>query len=417
VDLLEHAVQLVARERQETQRLRALAEVGRAASMNLRSAELLANALDAFADLTGAAVCAAGLAAGDRVVFASQHRLVSGSPAAEPVTVELAVFPAEWRVGKGLPVVGELDAALAPVGLPDQEALLAPMHHRDRLLGLLLVQPAPGTPIDERLITICRSVAAHLASALANARLYEELQKEHDDLLRSEIAREQLTQMVVHDLKNPLTGIRVNLDLLHMTELSSEQTDMVQDAQQASTIILQLISDMLDIARLDEGRLELRRTPTDLRALLEGCIGELDVWSGQENKQIRLHVDRTLPPLLVDHGLMRRVAINLLSNAIKHTPAGTPIAVLARLDGEHVHLDFHDDGPGIPAERLPYLFERWSTGGCASAQQTSSGLGLTFCRLAVEAHGGSITVRSDAATGTTFTVSLPLASIVEPALT
>lgn len=317
-------------------------------------------------------------------------------------------MPSDWAVGSGGSISGFLEGQLAGIAFNGGAALVVPMRHHDRLLGVLAVQPARPSTIDERMVTVCNAIAAHLAMGVANARLYQQLQREHQDLLRSEQAREQLTQMVAHDLKNPLTAVRVNLDLLQMTGLSDEQQEMVEDAYHGRSSILQLISDMLDVARLEDGRLELRRVSTDVTAFLHGCVDELHAWSEQLEKRIVVESAQSLAPLAIDIALMRRVIINLLSNALKHTPAGTAITVGAAASEDGARLWIHDDGPGIPLDQQRDLFERWSGAKTENTHQSSTGLGLTFCKLAVETHGGTIQVDSAPGSGTTFTITLPL---------
>ncbi len=108
---------------------------------------------------------------------------------------------------------------------------------------------------------------------------------------------------------------------------------------------------------------------------------------------------------------MERVVINLLSNAIKHTPLGTTITLGARVEDSGVSLWVHDDGPGIPAARQHHLFERFSVTAGHNGRQTNTGLGLAFCKLAVEAHSGSISVYSAPDQGTTFTIALPIETL------
>lgn len=406
LNLLDHAVELVAQEREEQRRLRALAEVSRVASLELDADLLLRNAVTTLAKMTDASLCAVGLVDGDQLVFASQYCLLRGRPVEEPVTLPLATLPETW-LHSGDPSSGPLPDTLSSLGCEQNSALLLPMRHHDQALGMLVVQPGAGA-VDERMTLVYSSIAAHLAAALSNARLYEELREKHENILRAERAKEQLTQMIVHDLKSPLTAIMGYLDLLKAGGLKPEQQEIVEGGRRSSTAMLQLVDDILDIARLEEGRLELRREAKDIAVLLQECVAELGHWAREERKQVSIEIDEQLPPLMIDSRLMRRVIINLFSNAIKHTPPGTQIVLGASSDTSSARIWVRDSGPGIPAERQSRLFERFSTGGSSAGRQSSTGLGLTFCKLAVEAHGGSIVVESAVGQGTTFTIVLPL---------
>lgn len=406
LDLLQHAVELVAGEREEQRRLQALVAVSRAATLNLDPDALLRDAVQSFAETTDAAICAIGVVDGTTVGFAPQHCRSYLGNITQGVTVPQSALPASFWQERDAVLVGPLSDAFGAFNGGSHPALLLPMRHHDRVLGLLLMQPKAAS-IDEHVVAICRSIVAHLAGALANAQLHRELRLKHARLQRSEQAREELAQMVVHDLKNPLTSIKGFHTLLTLTSLTPEQHDFVQGAARSAATMTQLVNDMLDLARLEEGRLELQRVETDLADVLSGCRDDLRAWSEDAQKPIVVQIDTPMPPLLIDTGLMRRVVVNLLSNALKHTPRGTQITVRAELHAHAAQITVHDTGPGIAPERLATLFERWSTSGSANREQSNTGLGLSFCKLAVEAHGGTIAVASTPEDGTTFTITLP----------
>jgi signal transduction histidine kinase len=313
------------------------------------------------------------------------------------------------------PYVDWLQQQLA-LPLESHPAVVVPLRHRRQLLGVLIVQFSSETVLSSQLLTICGSVGAHMGGALVNAQLHQTLQRKHEHLLRSEQAREQLTQMVAHDLKNPLTVIRGYLTLLQMGSLSSEQQDLVAGADRGSRVLLQLVSDMLDVARLEEGRLELKRSLVEPRVLLESCVDDLRPWIEQDQKVVIVDVPVDVGPLNIDEGLMRRVISNLVSNALKHTPRNTTIRLRLTTTSNNIALQVIDKGPGIPVDQLPHLFTRFGTVGQEGTHQSNTGLGLAFCRLAVDAHGGSISVGSTLGNGSTFTVLLPMDEVSEPLL-
>jgi signal transduction histidine kinase len=180
-----------------------------------------------------------------------------------------------------------------------------------------------------------------------------------------------------------------------------------------------LIDDLLDIGRIEAGRLELELVELAAYDLLNECANEMQGWLAQEDKTIAVEISDALPPLYADHRLMRRVILNLLSNSIKHTPAGTHICLRAAPyilrpalgtgpAGSQILIEVEDNGPGIPPAYLERIFEKF---GHFSSEhptvQTSTGLGLTLCRLVVEAHGGTIDVTSALGQRTTFHVIMP----------
>lgn len=407
LDLLEHAVQVVAQEREEQRRIRVLADVSRAAILDLDPDSLLHNAVTSFVQATETAVCAVGLLANGAITFAPHHCHSDYQPLSEPLIIVDTLLSSTLFTQDEALVMGALAPEFAPLGVGSRSALLLPLRHGKQGLGIMVVQPRSSAPIDERLITVCRSITAHLATALANARLHQALQQQHEHLLRSEQAREQLTQMVIHDLKNPLTSIKGYHTLLQMTNLTADQLELVQGAQRSTNTMAQLVNDMLDLARLEEGRLELRRTGIDIGTLFRECRNELHLWAEQGSKQIEIAIDDDLPQINVDAGLMRRVLLNLLSNAVKHTPNGTVITLRADVSDDAAHIFVQDTGHGIPLSRQQTLFDRFSTGAAEGQHQRNTGLGLAFCKLAVEAHSGTISVQSAPPHGTTFIISLP----------
>lgn len=411
LDLVEHAVLAVAHEREQADRLRALTDVGRAATLDLDPGVLLRDAVAIFGEIADARLCAIGLLDAGTLRFRPEHRYAPGTGAAATgdVCVDSATFA--WAGQAAALRIAPLPAALAALGQDNLVALQMPLQHHERVLGLLVVQPQPGGAIDERLIAVCRSLCSQLASALANARLWRQLQDKHEAMRQSEEAREQLTQMVVHDLKNPLTAIRGFVALLQMTTLTPDQLDLVRGADRSSATMLQLVTDILDIARLQEGRLELRDEPVAVGALLLASAAELQVWADQAGKSVSVAVPPSMPPLLLDLRLMARVLSNLLSNALKHTPAGTQITLGGAVEADAVRLWVRDTGRGIAPDVASRLFERFSATPSSGEAQSNTGLGLTFCKLVVEAHGGAIGVESVPDIGTTFTITLPLARI------
>jgi signal transduction histidine kinase len=284
------------------------------------------------------------------------------------------------------------------------------------------------------------SVVERAALAVAHERRQRrELERLNAALRQLEQDKEQLMQMVVHDLKNPLTALIGFLEILRMDHLSTEQTLLLEGALRSGKNLSGLISDLLDVSRAEEGQLELDRAAFAPRELLTDCAAEMSAWLAQDGKTIHIEVPTDLPMLKADARLIRRVVLNLLSNAIKHTPPGTHITMRACVELSTLRSEFTlsspenqlsedcpepgqgfptqnfmvleiaDTGPGIPPQYLDQIFKKFGrVNGECDGRQESTGLGLTFCRLAVEAHGGAIGVSSVVGQGTTFRTTLPL---------
>ncbi len=227
-------------------------------------------------------------------------------------------------------------------------------------------------------------------------------------------ARELITQTLVHDLKSPMSAIISALALIEdATPPDAAERDIIDQsisiAERASRRILTLVDALLDIAKMESGQMELELERVDLPALFEQI--ETDFLPQARAIGVILQVDAppTLPTLRMDAGKITRVLINLLDNAFKFTPAGGRIAVTAnKEDEEHITIRVADNGPGVPEEYREKIFERFSQIPEIKGRQRGSGLGLTFCRLVVEAHGGRIWVEPNPEGGSVFVFTLPL---------
>src|SRR6266545_2023893 len=253
-------------------------------------------------------------------------------------------------------------------------------------------------------------------------RQRQELERLNQELRQLEEHKSQLIQMIVHDLKNPLTALIGFIEILHMDHPSPRQRVLLASALRSGRNLSGLIGDLLDVGRIEAGRLELDPSLIAPRDLLHDCADEMRGWLAQDGKTLVVESPDDLPLLCADLRLMRRVILNLLSNAIKHTPPGTSIVLRAtpavgqpapgdedRAGPPHVVVEVEDDGPGIAPDRLERIFDRFGRFSSEpNARQDSTGLGLTLCRLVVEAHGGQIGVSSVVGRGATFRVTLPV---------
>jgi two-component system sensor histidine kinase/response regulator len=221
--------------------------------------------------------------------------------------------------------------------------------------------------------------------------------------------KKDLAQMLVHDLKSPLAAILGNLDLLAMVG-EQQWAQLVERSQRSATRLLRMILDLLDVERLESGRIVPDRRRVNLAALARAAMDEADVTA-----RLRRVMPTTDTPgeawIDADPALVRRVLDNLIANSIAHSPEGTRIQVSVRHRDEGVELSVIDSGPGVPPENREEVFEKY-----AQLQQQSAGnslnkgLGLTFCRLVVEALGGTIWVEKAPEGGACFKAILPEAA-------
>ena len=412
LDFLEDAITIVAQDREEEQRLHILADIGRSTTVERNPDELISNVLASLYSVTRAQLAAIGLINQTAVFFKHEHRLVNGQLTKQSIKAPVQDLPLNWFSSTDLPFQDFLPATLSQLTpYADQLVTQVPLLHRTELIGVLMYQPAPDGAMNTRMESVLQSIAAHISAALVNAQLYSELQAEHEQLRQSEHDREQLTQMIIHDLKNPLTAIVSYLEILRRDPLPLSQLELVDGALRNSNVMIGLVSDLLDSARLQDGRMELRSQPITGQELLATSLANMRGWANQDSKQITLAPPVDDWQMYVDTKLFQRILINLISNAIKHTPPHTHIEIGAAASEAGVQVWVKDNGPGIPQALIPHLFERFRTGD-TQHRQRSTGLGLYFCKLAVEAHGGTIEVQSDQ--GTTFLIKLPAQVLLQP---
>jgi signal transduction histidine kinase len=226
--------------------------------------------------------------------------------------------------------------------------------------------------------------------------------------------KSDLVATVSHELKTPLTSIRLVVHLLleeTLGSLTPKQIELLLDARDNAERLLTIINNLLDLARLEEGRVRLQRVPEEPIALLRNAAEAIQPRADDKEVTVTVEAADDLPPVAVDGERMAHALGNLLNNALAHTERGGRITLgAARADGAVV-LSVADTGVGIPPEHLPHLFERFSRVPGRS-QESGSGLGLAIVREIVAAHGGSITCESRPGEGTTFRITLPTSPAV-----
>jgi two-component system, sensor histidine kinase and response regulator len=238
--------------------------------------------------------------------------------------------------------------------------------------------------------------------AAERSELYAQVKQQRDDLQRLQLQKEQLVAFLVHDLKNPVNAIALHAELVLRDRDGSERSKRAAGKiRDEGRSLLRMITTLLDIAKADEGRLAPARRYVELEPLVGGVIGELEVQA--QSAGVRLVPEVEAPVLSADPELLRRVLENLVENAIRHAPEGSEVRVITRPAQGGIELRVQDAGPGVPAAQRERVFERFVQNGGETATRTNRGLGLAFCKLAIEAHGGRIWIE-DALPGAAFCV-------------
>lgn len=222
--------------------------------------------------------------------------------------------------------------------------------------------------------------------------------------------REDLSSMLVHDLKNPLSAIIMYTNILVREVDHPRQKDLLKKINMTSNELLKMIMDLLDVHKLEEGLMCLEKKDFDLHQTIQKVYEQMEIMRHTKKLQIELDFTQELPSITGDQERIYRVVSNLIGNAIKFTPTGGVVRVSTWTDESQRNIFFSvaDTGMGIPKEFQNKIFDKFvQVKSRQEGQKLSTGLGLTYCKLAVEAHGGEIWLDSEVGAGTTFLVRLP----------
>lgn len=255
-----------------------------------------------------------------------------------------------------------------------------------------------------------------LFTAQLSGALARRLKTSNAELRESERLREQLAQLIVHDLRNPLTALIGSLEVLHLTmvrQASEEQRNLLDSARRSAHILAKLVDELLDVSKMEVGMLALKLEPVDLIQLIQASVENVQAQASLQDLDVYSQPEEDLSMVVCDRQMVDRVLANLLANAIDYTPSGGRIVVAATQEEEGVTVSVSDTGSGIPPEHRARIFEKFAAVEHPGQKRRGTGLGLTFCKMAIEAHGGRIWVESEPDEGSTFFFTLPVAQTVQ----
>lgn len=235
---------------------------------------------------------------------------------------------------------------------------------------------------------------------------------EHDlsSQIMVEEMRRDMSAMVYHDLRGPLGNVYSSLEALNRLladDARPQVRNLLDVACRASQQARRLADSLLDIQRLEEGMRLRDRRNSDLNALVRDAVEQMRPLADEKNISMRLALASDLPLIYIEADMIERVISNLIDNAIKYSPDGSVIVISTASSGSEVYVRVKDTGPGIPPDAQQSIFDKFSRVRYRDVPR-GVGLGLAFCKLAVEAHGGRIWVRSTGTTGSVFTFALPV---------
>lgn len=300
-----------------------------------------------------------------------------------------------------------------------KNALLSvPILHKDKLLGIINVTDKAG---EENLlkedVTRLMDFTGLVLSLLVHQSLQEEVKKQRDtlrqrnqELQRQQAMRAELSKLLIHDLKGPLSEVVANLDILSYS-IHDDQREFLEAAQIGCNRAVRMVANLGTIDKIEDGRLTLIRETVDPKVILEESLSSMRGLARIKNIGISLAIpDEDLPRVELDRILILRVMQNLLTNALGYSPAGTAISFGCQVirGGRHLEFFVEDQGSGIPPEKRHAIFEKYARISDKQDALVGTGLGLYFCRLAVELHRGRIGVDNAPSGGSRFFFTLPL---------
>jgi signal transduction histidine kinase len=333
-------------------------------------------------------------------------------------------------LGEG--VVGRVGLAREPVQIPDisqdeayqgplrevalragNRALLAvPLLREDRLVGALVVRRrAPGR-FPEETVKLLQTFATQSVLAIQNARLFQEIEDKSRQLEAASRHKSEFLANMSHELRTPLNAIIGFSEVLAermFGEVNEKQAEYLQDILASGRHLLSLINDILDLSKVEAGRLELELASFNLPVALENALTLVRERATRHGITLDVTVDAGLGEVVGDERKIRQILLNLLSNAVKFTPEGGRVGVTATAADGAITISVSDTGIGIAPEDQAAIFEEFRQVGLDDARKREgTGLGLTLAKKFVELHGGRIWVRSQVGQGSTFTFTLPV---------
>ena len=303
----------------------------------------------------------------------------------------------EWMEGLGVGErVREVVGALAP-----RSAMVVPLRAGDRLVGgITLVSAESGRAFDAEDLALAEELAKRAALAVDNARLFARAQA-------ATRARDEMLAIVAHDLRNPLSTVSLGVGLL-MDQAEAQGADRkhLRIVQRSAERMNRLIEDLLDVSRVQGGKLALEPADVDPALLLTEAASMLRPLADSRGIRFELRLPSELPRVRADAARVIQVISNLVGNALKFTREGGEVVLACEPAPGELRVSVHDTGPGIAREQLPHVFGRfWQADG---TDRRGLGLGLAIARGIVEGHGGRIWVESEVGRGSVFRFTLPV---------
>jgi GAF domain-containing protein len=408
---------------QSVEQLTALGEVSRAVSSTLDVETVLDTIVSRASQLAGAAGCS--IYEYDEGAQQFELRATHNDDTA----FVQALRAAPLRKGEGL--MGRAAEMREPMQIPDitqpgayrssvrdtlvkfgYRALLAvPLLREDQIIGSLSFNRKEPGAFPPEIVEVLKTFATQSALAIQNARLFREIADKSAQLEAASRHKSEFLANMSHELRTPLNAIIGFSEILAekmFGDINEKQTEYLQDILESGRHLLSLINDILDLSKIEAGRMELELSEFDLPNAIDNALTLVRERASRRGIRLGSTVDERLGMIGGDERKVKQVLLNLLSNALKFTPEGGRIDVAARLHHDVAEVSVTDTGIGIAPEDQIAVFEEFRQVGAADKKAEGTGLGLALSRKFIELHGGRIWVKSQVAAGSTFTFTLPL---------
>jgi signal transduction histidine kinase len=289
--------------------------------------------------------------------------------------------------------------------------VVVPLFREGKPFGTILLRRQEVRPFSERELALLRTFGDQAAIALENVRLFREIEDKSRQLEVANKHKSEFLANMSHELRTPLNAIigfsEVLLEKM-FGEINAKQQDYLSDIHSSGRHLLALINDILDLSKIEAGRMELEPSDFDVPTALQNAMTLVRERAQRHGIALSLQIDPAVRELRADERKFKQILVNLLSNAVKFTPDGGRVALRARPVESGLEVSVSDTGIGIAPEDQEKVFEEFrQVGGDYKTKQEGTGLGLALARRFVELHGGVISVQSELGKGATFTFTIP----------
>jgi signal transduction histidine kinase len=294
-----------------------------------------------------------------------------------------------------------------------RSVLAVPLLREDHLLGALAVNRSSAGEFSPEVIELLKTFATQSALAIQNARLFREIEIKSAQLETASRHKSEFLANMSHELRTPLNAIIGFSEVLSeqmFGAVNDKQAEYLKDILESGRHLLSLINDILDLSKVEAGRMELEPAEFDLPGAIENALILVRERANRHEIMLAHAVDPGIGTIRADERKVKQVLLNLLSNALKFTPEGGRIDVRARIHDGAAEISVSDTGIGIAPEDQAAVFEEFRQVGSSTKKIEGTGLGLAISRKFIELHGGRIWVTSEPGVGSTFAFTLPLPS-------